>query len=93
MNITREAMAFIPCLCWWISSIHQSLTFLLECQALGSTSWSPSQLFTLDQTRMVNQHLKSKWEADSWTWLQSLHLSQLGHPLFWITSTVQTLFG
>jgi hypothetical protein len=65
INIAREAMAFLPCLGLWISSVHHSLTFPLECQALGSTSCSPSQLLTLDQTRMVKRHLKSKWEADS----------------------------
>jgi hypothetical protein len=57
INIAREAIAFLPCACLWISSIHHSLTERRTCHMLGSTSCSQSQFFTIVHTRMVKRHL------------------------------------
>jgi hypothetical protein len=49
------------------------------------TRWNnimyPKPLFDLGLHAIVNRHLKRRWEADSWTWLQSLYLPQFCHPL------------
>jgi hypothetical protein len=76
----------------WIASIHHSLTLRIVCQLDGSTLWRPSQSFTLVHAQTVNRHLNKRWDVDSWTWLQILHLPQFCHPLLSSLSVVQTLF-
>jgi hypothetical protein len=90
--IAMDAMAFLECLCLWIASFHHSLTLRMACQFVGSTLWRASQTFTLVHTRREKRHLNNRWEEDYWTWLQSLHLPQLGHPFFCSLSAVHTLF-
>jgi hypothetical protein len=91
-NIAIEAMDFLDFSFLRIISPHNSLTGHMGCQLFGSTSWSTSHSFTLDHIRIVNQHLKRRCEAVSCTRLQSLHSSQLGHPLLSILSAVHILF-
>jgi hypothetical protein len=85
-------MAFVDCPCLSIASFHHSFMFHIACQFVGSTSWRPSWFFTFKHTWIVNLHLKISWAADSCTWLQSLHLWQFDHPLFWSQSDFHTLF-
>jgi hypothetical protein len=62
------------------------------CKVLVPTSINPSHAFILDHIRLVKWHLKRRREAVFCTSLQSLHVAQFGHPLFWSLSDVHTLF-
>ena len=91
-SIAREAIAFLFGALLWMMSVHQSLTVANTCQSPGHTSCSPNQSFRADQIRTEKRHLKNRWAALSWTWLQSLQSPQFCQPLRSSLSAVQTRF-
>jgi hypothetical protein len=71
---------------------HKSLTAWVTCHSLGLTSWSQATPLGHDQNLIVKRHLKRRWAADSWAWLQNLWKSQFCQPRRSSLYAVQTLF-
>ena len=63
MSMASDIMGFLEGVFLLTTSLHQSLTVLMDCQAFGITSCSPNQSFTSAQTRVVKRHLKRRWAA------------------------------